>query len=547
MTISFACPHCGRKFNIPDHLVGRRARCQGCDRTISIPRKSAAAVAKPTPVRPARAENRSAPTAPAPMTMSGDLLDELMRDDATESDQEGILAPSGRNIRQQKSLLIWLIAAACLVPVVLVASLAITGMPSRRDRTWGETRLPDAPFDTRPPTGFSDKYDWQEYTSPDGTFRITLPGEPEIGEDESGLLLSVQLPGDIGCMVHSIDVFALQLKAHSDDTEVCFDHLHTTTRPDFPHRVLDVRPISRNGHPGREYTTRTQPRGGQPVFAHIQYCMTDDSVFVVEWLSRDGAEMSDDAVAFFQSIRFGKDGAKVTPRPDATHATEGGRKGTAEAEAVARQQIQLTEEMLDLLESIQDIESARVEGHKFSLLLKRSQELAQEMKQKTSSLAPADDEYLRKKYEPRMIALGAASDRQVKRLMRMPRVWNTFVVQGDGLWLTLARDTTMSHDKSAFPRGIGDEIAAAHGANRLAKIMVPNPGSEVDSIADALARIDGISSCESREMSGQAFFVCGPVADLLAFVPEIDFGVVMEIDRDRRIIGVIVVAEGLLQ
>ena len=36
MAISFACPHRGRKFNMPDPLAGQQALCKGRDQTITI-------------------------------------------------------------------------------------------------------------------------------------------------------------------------------------------------------------------------------------------------------------------------------------------------------------------------------------------------------------------------------------------------------------------------------------------------------------------------------------------------------------------------------
>lgn len=40
MPISFGCPHCGRRFEVPDHLEGKRARCQTCGHVVSIVREA---------------------------------------------------------------------------------------------------------------------------------------------------------------------------------------------------------------------------------------------------------------------------------------------------------------------------------------------------------------------------------------------------------------------------------------------------------------------------------------------------------------------------
>ncbi len=39
MAISFGCPHCGRRFEVPDHLEGKQARCQTCGNVVVIRRE----------------------------------------------------------------------------------------------------------------------------------------------------------------------------------------------------------------------------------------------------------------------------------------------------------------------------------------------------------------------------------------------------------------------------------------------------------------------------------------------------------------------------
>jgi DNA-directed RNA polymerase subunit RPC12/RpoP len=40
MSISFACPTCGRRFDAPDHLEGKQARCQTCGQVVTIARET---------------------------------------------------------------------------------------------------------------------------------------------------------------------------------------------------------------------------------------------------------------------------------------------------------------------------------------------------------------------------------------------------------------------------------------------------------------------------------------------------------------------------
>jgi hypothetical protein len=37
MSISVACPHCGKKIKAPDNLAGKTARCPSCQRTFLVP------------------------------------------------------------------------------------------------------------------------------------------------------------------------------------------------------------------------------------------------------------------------------------------------------------------------------------------------------------------------------------------------------------------------------------------------------------------------------------------------------------------------------
>jgi hypothetical protein len=73
MPVSFSCP-CGKKLRVGDELVGRRVKCPGCARVLSVPAPAAAkpapapAVVKPEPVpAPAAVKPKPAPVQPEPI------------------------------------------------------------------------------------------------------------------------------------------------------------------------------------------------------------------------------------------------------------------------------------------------------------------------------------------------------------------------------------------------------------------------------------------------------------------------------------------------
>jgi len=37
MPIDFACPGCAKRYQVADHLAGRRVRCKACDATLEVP------------------------------------------------------------------------------------------------------------------------------------------------------------------------------------------------------------------------------------------------------------------------------------------------------------------------------------------------------------------------------------------------------------------------------------------------------------------------------------------------------------------------------
>jgi hypothetical protein len=75
MSLSMACPNCGKKYRAPDHLAGQRVKCRGCgtvfalqngaDDTGDAAYSPTADVASPSPAIPTRPLATQAPTAPS--------------------------------------------------------------------------------------------------------------------------------------------------------------------------------------------------------------------------------------------------------------------------------------------------------------------------------------------------------------------------------------------------------------------------------------------------------------------------------------------------
>ena len=62
--ISFACPHCSKHYNLPDHKAGMRAKCRKCRESIVVPAAPPPAPWKPEPelATAGTAERAKAPT-----------------------------------------------------------------------------------------------------------------------------------------------------------------------------------------------------------------------------------------------------------------------------------------------------------------------------------------------------------------------------------------------------------------------------------------------------------------------------------------------------
>ena len=136
MTISFACPHCGRPFKVPDSLAGKRARCKTCDRIITVPEQereilvlSEEYVVKPE--KPAKSPPSSgfleALDEPLPGRQDADWLSEAM------GDSQPLLPTSGGSSRDSNSsFYVWLAVGCVGAAVLMFASLMIISLMSKR-------------------------------------------------------------------------------------------------------------------------------------------------------------------------------------------------------------------------------------------------------------------------------------------------------------------------------------------------------------------------------------------------------------------------------
>jgi len=136
MTISFACPHCQRSFNLPDGLAGKRARCKTCDRIITVPDREPeilvlAEVHSVKPVKPAESAPSSALLEaldePLPGQQDADWLSEAM------GDSQPLLPTSGRaSWDSSSSTYIWVAAGCVGATVLMFAVLMVVTMMSKR-------------------------------------------------------------------------------------------------------------------------------------------------------------------------------------------------------------------------------------------------------------------------------------------------------------------------------------------------------------------------------------------------------------------------------
>ena len=79
MPIRFACPDCGKRYQVKDELAGKKAKCQACGKRLLIPRPKPRQ-AKPAPVTPPenalRPESAPSPDNTLPSDSMGSLFDE---------------------------------------------------------------------------------------------------------------------------------------------------------------------------------------------------------------------------------------------------------------------------------------------------------------------------------------------------------------------------------------------------------------------------------------------------------------------------------------
>src|SRR4051812_27764558 len=66
MAITFFCQKCGKRFDLDERMVGRRARCKQCQHEFVIPNPSAPAPAAELRPAPRPVASRGRPTAPVP-------------------------------------------------------------------------------------------------------------------------------------------------------------------------------------------------------------------------------------------------------------------------------------------------------------------------------------------------------------------------------------------------------------------------------------------------------------------------------------------------
>lgn len=178
MTISFACPHCQRSFNLPDGLAGKRARCKTCDRIITVPEQEPETpvlteedVVKPK--EPAQAPPSSgfleALDEPLPGQQDADWLSEAI------GDSQPLLTTSGGYSRDRNARFYIRLAIGCVGATVLMFA-ALMIMPLVSKRKTRAAAQPVASADSRlQSTSNSEHQEGPEPSPPDSTSDAATP------------------------------------------------------------------------------------------------------------------------------------------------------------------------------------------------------------------------------------------------------------------------------------------------------------------------------------------------------------------------------------
>ena len=176
-----SCPKCQTVLRVPDGTAGKRVRCPKCDTVFaSTPPAPAPAPASPAPARadPIPAVEPVAPATepkPAPAAEPLSLDDDaparpvvpasppapVSEDSPPEEPATGPPAP------RSKFTVVTVLSAVLLMGTVMVATFLVVG--------YGSGRLSDS--------------GWTEFTAPDGSFTVSLPGAPkeeDVGANPGG-------------------------------------------------------------------------------------------------------------------------------------------------------------------------------------------------------------------------------------------------------------------------------------------------------------------------------------------------------------------------
>ena len=199
MAISFGCPHCGRRFEVPDHLEGKQARCQTCGNVVTVARE---AVVIADPVQEPDLWAASSADMPGPMV--GDPL-------SSSTGPGGASRRSG--IPPWAVAAIGCGAAVVLGLIVLVVSSAFSGGPKApADNREQADRSPiedpqkgqTPPALPRPPTSPNRRVVNGTFTPKDPQKAPKATPEPEAPPGSSWPVTAD--PGPARPAVHALDV-----------------------------------------------------------------------------------------------------------------------------------------------------------------------------------------------------------------------------------------------------------------------------------------------------------------------------------------------------
>ncbi|HSS20288.1 MAG TPA: hypothetical protein VLL54_09445 [Pyrinomonadaceae bacterium] len=151
---------------------------------------------------------------------------------------------------------------------------------------------------------------WISYSSPEGRYTVSLPGEPKLtaqegenanGEKSQQYLAVANEPGDIGYMTAYFDLLP--------NDEFSIDGARDGMVEELKGVLISETSLPLDRYQGREFQMTLKPTGGTVYLDRVRIYKADKRIYVLQCLfpkSSDGETMRAKAAKYFDSFQIRK-------------------------------------------------------------------------------------------------------------------------------------------------------------------------------------------------------------------------------------------------